>query len=270
MMGPHVGVLDWGIGGLDALARLRRRFPGLVLTYLSDSGAVPYGKLGADELDARVTAVVAALGVTHCVIACNAASSVLPLREPPCPMVGVIAPGVAAALRTPYRRIGVVGGARTVASGAWSRPLEAAGREVVQSVAQPLSAHVEAGRLGGPELEGDLARVLAPIREAGVEALVLACTHYPAIAGAFARQLPGVALLDPVDALIDAAAAAFPLGDAGPGAPGPLRVLTTGDPAATRASARLAWGLDLEVTNVSRRHICCGTTLPESAPARLV
>lgn len=244
----HVGVLDWGIGGLDTLARLRRRFPGLAFTYLSDSGATPYGKLDADALAARVRAVVAALDVTHCVIACNAASSVLPLRDPPCPIVGVIAPGVAVALRSGHRRLGVVGGARTIASRAWSAPLEAAGREVVQSVAQPLSAHIEAGRLGGPALEADLARVLAPIRAAEVDALVLACTHYPAIAGAFARHLPGVALIDPVDALVDAAAAAFGLDDAGGAEVGALRVLTTGAPAATADAARLAWGLDLDVT----------------------
>ncbi|TNF29682.1 MAG: glutamate racemase [Deltaproteobacteria bacterium] len=236
----RLGVLDWGIGGVDAFRRLRARYPTLPMTYWSDSGFTPYGKVPAPALAARIAEVAGRMAVTHLVVACNAASTVLDAAPLPVPTVGVIAPGVALALRSPARILGVVGGERTIASGAWERPLVAAGREVRARVAQPLSAHVEAGRLDGPELERDLADILAPL--VGVDALILACTHYPAIAGAFARRLPGVTLLDPVDALLDAVAA-WPLADSG--GDGDLRVLTTGDPSATREAARRAFGVDL-------------------------
>lgn len=239
-MSARLGILDWGIGGVDALRRLRGRYPKLAMTYWSDSGFTPYGKVPAPALAARLTEVAARMSVTHLVVACNAASTVLDEAPLPIPTVGVIAPGVALALRSPARILGLIGGRRTIASGAWERPLVAAGREVRARIAQPLSAHVEAGRLAGPELERDLAGILAPLT--GIEVLILACTHYPAIAGAIARQLPGVALLDPVDALHDAVAA-WPL-DVGAG--GDLRVVTTGDPGATREAAHRAFGVTLE------------------------
>jgi glutamate racemase len=241
----RVGVLDWGIGGVDALARLRARFPRLPLTYWSDSGFAPYGKVPARALAARVAAVARRMDVSHLVVACNAASTVLDEADLPVPTLGVISPGVALALASPARSFGVIGGERTIASGAWERPLVAAGRTVRARVAQPLSAHVEAGRLDGAALERDLDAILAPL--AGVEALILACTHYPAIAGPIRRRLPGVPLVDPVDALIDAAADVWRLADRGDGA---LRVLTTGAAAETRWAALRAFGVTLDPTEV--------------------
>ncbi len=237
----RLGVLDWGIGGVDALARLRGRFPHLDVSYWSDAGAPPYGTLAPKVLAARVLEVARRMGVTHLVVACNAASTALPGLALPCEVRGVIAPGVAAALASGARTLGVIGGARTIASGAWRAPLEAAGRRVIQRVAQPLSAHVEAGRLDGQALGRDLDAILAPL--AGVDALALACTHYPAIAGPIAARLPGVPLLDPVEALVADVAARWPLAEAG--GDGDLTAWTTGDPEATRVSAKRAFGVSL-------------------------
>jgi len=235
----RLGVLDWGIGGVDALSRLRARYPRLPMTYWSDSGFTPYGKVPADALAERVASVARRMEVSHLVIACNAASTVLDHTAMPVPTLGVIAPGVALALASEARTLGVIGGERTIASGAWEQPLTAAGRVVRARVAQPLSAHVEAGRLAGPALERDLDQILAPLT--GVDALVLACTHYPALAPAIARRLPGVSLIDPVDGLLDAVTD----WTLGAGDSGPTRVLTTGDPAATRAAALRAFGVEL-------------------------
>ena len=68
-------------------------------------------------------------------------------------------------------------------------------------VAQPLSAHIEAGRTGTTQFQTDLARIVAPLRQ--VDALVLACTHYPAAGRWFAAALPGVRLIDPAAASVD-------------------------------------------------------------------
>lgn len=240
-----LAVLDWGIGGLDFHARLRARHPALPLLYWSDSGAVPYGKLGRDALAARVAAVMAALrarGASRLVIACNAASTVLDhptVVRAGLPVSGVIAPAIAAALADPARRLGVIGGRRTIRSGLYRRALLAAGRQVRQRVAQPLSAMVERGELDGPALTAELARILAPLRR--VDALVLACTHYTALLAPIRAHLPGVRVIDP------AAAALAEVEQSGwlSGHGGSDMFLTTGSPDATREAARLAFGLRL-------------------------
>ena len=127
--------------------------------------------------------------------------------------------------------IGVVGGRRTIAGGHYRRGLARPGRVVLSRVAQPLSAHIEAGRTGSPQFLADLARIVAPLR--GVDALVLACTHYPAASRWFAAALPHALLIDPAERLAAAMAARYPHTQTGPGS----RVfLTTGDPDAMRAA----------------------------------
>lgn len=245
----HLGVVDWGIGGLDLTRRLARVAPTIAVTYWSDTGAPPYGLLAPGALAARLRAVVAALvdeGCDEVVLACNAASTALGAltaggADPPgVPVHGVIAAGIAQ-VPDDAEFVGVVGGARTIRSGRHRRGLDRPGRRVRGRIAQPLSAHIEAGRVAGPEFEADLRRIVAPLR--GADALILGCTHYPAAADAFAALLPGTTLVDPVDAV--AAALADRAGPAALAPVAPRRFRCTGDGAAMVRSARLAWGLDL-------------------------
>src|SRR3954470_77349 len=79
--GRVIGVVDWGIGGLGFFKLLRERHPRLPLVYVSDAGETPYGKLRASHLAARLRQMGAFMrreGVTHLVVACNAASTALP------------------------------------------------------------------------------------------------------------------------------------------------------------------------------------------------
>jgi glutamate racemase len=199
----RLGVLDWGIGGYG-FARLLPAEVGY--TYLSDSGFTPYGRVPATDLRRRIEQVArffSARGVTHLVVACNAASTVVPRARFPAGLrvTDVLSHGVRASLSA-TGTLGVVGGVRTIRSGAYTRPLRAAGRRVRSRVAQPLSAHIERGDLEGPGLEADLGAILGPL--VGVDTLVLACTHYPAIRDAFSRFVPGAALLDPAPAVLAA------------------------------------------------------------------
>lgn len=244
-----LGILDWGIGGVDFYRRLRAGHPEVPVVYWSDSGATPYGKLTSDALARRVSAVAAALrerGVTHLVIACNAASTVIdhPRLDVGVPVCGVIAPAIAAALADPARRVGVIGGRRTIRSGLYRRGLLAGGRRVVQRVAQPLSARVERGELDTPELHAELAAILAPLRR--VDALVLACTHYTALLRPIQALLPGVRTIDPAAATLAELERRWGLEEAGAEAAGGSDMfLTTGDPEATRRAASLAFGVTL-------------------------
>lgn len=233
-----IGILDWGIGGVGVLAAIRARATNVDFLYLSDSGTTPYGKLSADALADRVTRAVARLeqeGASHVVIACNAASTVRARVRASVPVIGMVE-HAARAIEETSGAVGVVGGARTIRSGVYRRAL--ARREVRQRIAQPLSAHIEAGLGESDACERDLARITRPLR--GVPVLLLACTHYPAIAHRFAAHLPGTRIVDPADTVATHVARAH--GDHGAG---DLRAMTTGDPHATETAAQRAFSFTL-------------------------
>lgn len=238
----RIGVLDWGIGGVDTLMRLAARLPDRAFVYWSDSGFTPYGKVPAEALAARVREVARRMECTTLVVACNAASTVLDALELPVPVYGVIEPGIALAIASGATRIGILGGDRTIAAGLHARALAAAGRVPIPVAAQPLSAHVEAGRLDGPEVLADLVPLARQLADA--DAILLACTHYPALLPVFERVLPGRRWLDPVDRLVDDLVHAM-AGDRCAATEPRFIVGTTGDPDATRTAAARAFGVAL-------------------------
>ncbi len=243
-MMARVGIVDWGIGGLDFYRKFKAAFPGVAVHYWSDAGYTPYGKLGADALRARLSRVMerlAAQGVEHCVIACNAASSVLPVQTSLrcCGVIEATVGGILAR-HDPCESIAVLGGERTIASRAYQGPLEDAGFDVMGRVAQPLSAWVEAGTLEGPQVEACIKEIVRPVVDAQI--LVLACTHYVALAPIIARYVQARVLVDPARETLDdvrrrwhfessVAADVF---------------CTTGDPRAMRAAGLRAFGVALE------------------------
>jgi glutamate racemase len=246
-----LGIVDWGIGGIGLLNALDRVAPGLPVLYWSDAGATPYGRMSADELTDRLTTVVAELaerGATEVVLACNAASTVVDrLGGAAIPVEGIIRHGLAS-VPEHVGSVGVIGGQRTIDAGLYRRGLARPGRVVLSRVAQPLSAHIEAGRSGSPQFRADLARIVAPLRQ--VDALVLACTHYPAASPWFAAALPDALLIDPAERMADAIAERHPHARFARRPAGRV-FLTTGDPEAMRLGAARAWGAELVATGVS-------------------
>jgi glutamate racemase len=241
-----LGIVDWGIGGLGLVQALDRAAPGLPVLYWSDAGATPYGRMRVDGLASRLTTVVDALaqrGATEVVLACNAASTVVGrLGGAAVPVEGIIDHGLASVPEELTGQVGVIGGRRTIAAGHYRRGLARRGRVVLSRVAQPLSAHIEAGRTGSPQFLADLATILAPLRR--VDALVLACTHYPAARRWFAAAVPHAILIDPAERLAAAIAERHPH-TRGSAQLGTRVFLTTGDPRAMRHGATRAWGTAL-------------------------
>ena len=249
-MSPRLGILDWGIGGLDLFRRLRAAGSRRDVLYWSDSGAPPYGTLPEPVLVDRVATVIERLadeGCTQVAVACNAASTVLPdpalrrrVAARGCEVVGVIEPAIAAVLRRELPAVAVIGGRRTVESRAYAEPLAAAGVRVTQSVAQPLSALVERGLTRGPEVEACLREILAPVHDA--EHLVIACTHYVAALPAIRGLLPRLrSVVDPAAETLAWVEARWGLR----GGEGHERFVTTGSAQAMREAAELAFGLCL-------------------------
>jgi glutamate racemase len=255
----RIGILDWGIGGVGVLRELRRRAPSLPVIYLSDSGFVPYGLLSSKALGARVATLIRYLteaGATSLVVACNAASTVLDTIEPArVPVLGVIAPALALVPKSFRGTLGVLGGRRTIRSQLYRRGLEAPGRRIIQRVAQPLSAHIEAGTANSERCARDLDRILSPLRNA--DALLLACTHYPAIADQLTVRVPDARLFDPAEEVVTRLLDGSPL----PALKAPDLVLTTGDACHTRKAAARAWGFD--VGACSRTHVPDSQRVPD-------
>ena len=222
-----LGILDWGIGGLFAAQRARQRVPSLDLVVLADSGQVPYGKQSREDLTRTVTAACRTLldaGATELLVACHSASTVLG-------GVPLVARGVIDASCVPEgARTLVLGGRRTVESGLWAAALGT--RPFEQRVAQPLSAHVEAGRADSPEALADLDLIVAGVTPP--DCIVLACTHYLAMEAAIQARFPDARVVDPALAVVDG----LPLSPGG----GRLTLLTSGEPR-TLLDAATALGL---------------------------
>lgn len=247
----RVTVVDWGVGGVGLLKMLRQSRPQWALRYRSDSGYRPWGTVPTRQLRDRLSALIEQeqrLGADAVLIACNAASTVIGLLDRQrlrCGVHGVIVPGLARLTQSDWSHFGIVGGRRTIRSGAWARPLRLAGRQVTQRVAQPLSARIELGDVDSEATRALIARICGPL--ASCDAVVLACTHYPAASAGFAAALPTTVLVDPATAALDALLAAqpSPTPDAA-AATAPIAV-TTGDAIMTRQAAQSAFGLDLGV-----------------------
>lgn len=243
---PPLALLDWGIGGLGVRSELRKRRPGLAVTYVSDSGARPYGRLEPRALRARLDQVVdtlAHMGVEQVFFACNAASTVLERGQRfGVPVHGMIDAGVDAVIAHGARRVGIVGGRRTVTSGVYRRALSEHGVEIRQRIAQPLSAAIEAGRAEHGETKALVRDIVGPLRS--MEAILLACTHYPAASAAFAEALPGVALVDPASIAARKIVESWLPFDRADASSDDV-VLTTGDRHAMRDAAMAAFGISL-------------------------
>ena len=254
---PSLALIDWGIGGLGVRAALRAVAPAAAVWYFSDTGALPYGKMTASALRARLARVIDHLrerGATHVFLACNAASTTLARNAASTtlarnaastafrlPTTGIIEAGINAVLTSRATSIGIVGGRRTITSGIYRRAFHERSIHVAQRIAQPLSAAIEAGDADSKETFELVARVTHPLRN--LDAVLLACTHYPVARAAFERALPGVTLIDPAKIAAKGLARLLRSSSASRGND---RLLTTGNPNALRASATAAYGVDLE------------------------
>jgi glutamate racemase len=211
-----IGIFDSGVGGLTVFRRIAERLPFESILYLGDTARVPYGTKSADTVIryARGCArILMERGIKILVVACNTASSCAleTLQEElDLPVIGVIEPGAAAAVRkTRNKKIGVIGTAGTIDSEAY--PLAIRGIDPQMQVfcrACPLFVPlVEEGWTDG-EVVREIARVyLAGMRDRGVDTLVLGCTHYPLLRDTIAGAMdPGVALVDSAEATAEVVA----------------------------------------------------------------
>ncbi len=212
-----IGVFDSGLGGLTVLKALRERLPAEDYVYFGDTARVPYGSKGARTVKAfarQDAAFLCGRGVKLIVVACNTASAFALeylAASFPVPLLGVIEPGIAQALaRTAGGGIGVIGTRGTIRSGRYQEGLaRGVARERILARECPLFVPLaEEGMTDHAATDLMVAEYLAPLRDAGIDTLILGCTHYPLLAGAIGRFMgPGVVLVDSAAALAEATAA---------------------------------------------------------------
>jgi glutamate racemase len=238
----RLGIIDWGIGGVSIYQLIKEQMPGVPVTYFSDTGVMPYGKMTRKELASRLNTVVEFLkgrSVTHVVIGCNAASTVIDdLRDHRVPVIGVIEPAIRMTARARPETLGLIGGRRTVVSGVHRRAFAQRGIAVRQRIAQPLSALIESGDVSSDQLHTEVRRILTPLRDCSH--ILLACTHYPAIRPALQATTPYVIFLDPAKELANALSLQNM-----ERARGIDEFLTTGDPRAMKRAAKNAFGVEI-------------------------
>jgi glutamate racemase len=187
-----IGVFDSGMGGLTVVAEMIRQLPNESIIYFGDTARVPYGPKSPDTVlrySREITSFLKKEGVKALVVACNTATAhALPAlkEEFDLPIVGVIEPGArAAASATKSKRVGVIGTAGTIKSGAYEKEIKRIIPEV-QVTAQACALFVPLVEEGWIDTEPTRAiarNYLAPIASADVDTLVLGCTHYPLIKG---------------------------------------------------------------------------------------
>jgi len=244
-----LAVIDWGIGGLGFYSTWKKHRPEDAIIYLSDSGFTPYGKLDAIVLRQRLIQMFNYLkntqGVTHVMVACNAASSVI--YDIPAIRglkINGLIEGTCAYVREylTNKKFTFIGGTRTIESEIYVKKL--ADLNISQRTAQPLSALVERGIIYGHEAEYAIREIFEGI---GDDDVVLACTHYSAMTKLIGESFPTVNCHDPIPFIVKQILEKW-----GKFYSGEDSFLTTGNTIESDHSAKLAFGIvaKFEHTNI--------------------
>src|SRR4051812_2946050 len=253
-------MFDSGFGGLTVARALIDLLPSEHLVYLGDTGRYPYGPRPLEEVRGFAEQITDLLVGEHdvklLIVACNTAAATglerLQARVD-VPVIGVIEPGVRSLARATHSgRAGVIGTVGTIGSGAYQHAVAALAPqlELTCAACPGFVEFVERGETRSDQVTILAERLLAPLREAKVDALLLGCTHYPFLARTLSDVMGrDVVLVSSADEtafevrrLLEATARARPA-SAGPGH---RRWLSSGDVASFRELGRRLLGPELD------------------------
>jgi glutamate racemase len=185
----RVGIFDSGVGGLTVVRAILDLLPREPVLYFGDTARAPYGPRPVEEIRRFAREIAAFLlegDVKMLVVACNSVevAAIEDLAaETGVPVIGVIEPGVRAALAaTRSGRVGVIGTEATIRSGAYDRAVGSRA-SLVSAACPAFVPFVEAGDTTGAGIAAAAREYLRPLQEARVDTLILGCTHYPLLSG---------------------------------------------------------------------------------------
>lgn len=206
-----IGVFDSGVGGLSVLKAIRALMPAESLLYFADQSHVPYGLRSMTQIrdfSEAITRFLLARNAKLIVVACNTASAAAlnHLRQtfPDVDFVGMEPAVKPAAERTQTRKVGVLATPATFQGELYASVVErfANGVGLLQHTCPGLVGQIEKGDLDGIETRAILEGALGPMMEAGIDTVVLGCTHYPFVIPLI-QQIVGesVRVIDPAPAV---------------------------------------------------------------------
>jgi len=206
-----IAMLDSGVGGLSILREVRRRLPNEDVLYFADQGHVPYGPRPLEEIRGFVEAITRFFldrDAKVIVVACNAASAAslhyLRATFPGVPFVGMEPAVKPAAENSENGVIGVITTKATYQGALFASVIDrfASNVRVVTQVCPEFVRLVEAGDLDSAEVREAARAYLAPLLEAGIDQLVLGCTHFPFLTPVLQEIVgPNVDIVDPSPAV---------------------------------------------------------------------
>ncbi len=206
-----IGIFDSGVGGLSVLREIRALLPAENLIYVADQAHVPYGARSTKEIrtfSQTITQFLLAQQAKLIVVACNTASAAALswLREtfPQTLFVGMEPAIKPAAAHTQNGRVGVLATTATIESERYAALRGRFARDVTvyEDPCIGLVDLIESGELASPRLETALRGYLDPLLAAGVDTIVLGCTHYPFVLPVIERIAgTAVTVIDPAPAI---------------------------------------------------------------------
>jgi glutamate racemase len=265
--GRPIGLFDSGVGGLTVARAILDLLPHESMIYVGDAAHFPYGPRPVEEIRGYAMEIASYLvdrGVKLLVVACNSieVSAIGDIAAAHgVPVVGVVNPGARAAIRTTRNGIvGVIGTEATIRTGAYQRAIGSAVE--LHAVACPsFVEHVERGDTTSLQLQGAARGYLAPLRERGIDTLILGCTHYPLLSGLLQLELgPDVVLVSSAEETAkDVYATLVRQGLQCEDANHPAHTfLATGDPADFQAVAEIFLGPELSEVRAARAELVGG------------
>lgn len=204
-----IGVLDSGVGGLSVLKVLHQMLPNENFIYVGDTARTPYGCRSEEEIRQFVEEIISWLerqGVKQVVIACNTLTmlGIDSLKKAhPFELIGMSKGEQLLLAASKKKKIGVFATQFTISTEAHKKAILAvdSSAEVYPQACPKFVPLIEGEQFENPELVQAVAEYAAPLKEAGIDALILSCTHYPFIKNIVEAEFgDGVTVIDPAEA----------------------------------------------------------------------
>ncbi|MFZ5391300.1 MAG: glutamate racemase [Patescibacteria group bacterium] len=212
-----IGLFDSGIGGLTVVRALQRLMPEVSLIYFGDTARTPYGNKSpqvVEQYGLEAARFLIDKGATALVVACNTVSAVgveaIKKAWPQVPVFEVISPVADKITSDRFKKVGIMGTRATINSQAYQKRLAGSGIKVIAQSAPLLVPLVEENYINKPVTKRVIKSYLSSFKQAQVEVLVLACTHYPLLKKIIRSRLPKkIKIFDPADETAKVVAAWF-------------------------------------------------------------
>ena len=208
-----IGIFDSGIGGLTVANAIRHSFPNENIIYFGDTAHLPYGDKSADAIryySIKISKFLLEQDCKMIIIACNSASSaayevLIDFFKDKCVFINVVDPLVNKVIEKNYKSVGVIATKATINSNVYKNKIESYNQHIkVNQLATPLLVPmIEEGFHNDDISESIIAKYLSESVLSGIEALLLACTHYPLIKKEIGAFFEGkIDVLDSTDVVV--------------------------------------------------------------------